>query len=431
VGILVLIGLLNDYGYVRFQPMTLQELLQEAEKFLAKGKLIQARKHARKAMEKEPGCAKAWELLVTVLRTEGKREDALDAVRRARDMYEVDSKILKELEEDLGTTLEGLLEEAEKCMEQNNWSRAAEFAKSATDKDPESVTAWQVLAYALKWEGKREEAAATIKKAQELYEVNSDVLKQLASELEKNVRPGTLAAEHEKKGEEFKLRRQYDLAVECYEKALDILGEMTGECPEQLLVTGAEAVQERRMGEFTKLDAVPTPEQDGRPIWQNKTGQYLFYWKPAGCWRIGPKYSDGGAGVKSTGKEVKPMCPTKCSAWKTHHGGAWTTEHAVTVKRGEITTVEKQDKALRLRLVRSRAECAQQLQDWSTVKSDATTLLAEDPNDYRALLLRAVAYESLEKYKAALTDAMKVLATDPRNAAANRIVHNCQQEIGY
>jgi len=82
-----------------------------------------------------------------------------------------------------------------------------------------------------------------------------------------------------------------------------------------------------------------------------------------------------------------------------------------------------------LRLHRRRAECAQQLQDWSTCRLDATALLEEDPNDSRALLQRACANESLEKFKAALADARRLLAIDPKNSAANRIAHNCQQAL--
>lgn len=87
------------------------------------------------------------------------------------------------------------------------------------------------------------------------------------------------------------------------------------------------------------------------------------------------------------------------------------------------------DRPLYLRLLRRRAECAQQLQDWGQCRRDATSLLEEDPNDARALLQRAAANEALEKFQAALDDARRLLTIDRTSAAANRIVHNCQQAL--
>merc|ERR1712039_396378 len=86
-------------------------------------------------------------------------------------------------------------------------------------------------------------------------------------------------------------------------------------------------------------------------------------------------------------------------------------------------------RVVRLRLIRRRAECAQQLHDWSVCRRDATELLHADPNDARALLQRASANEALEKFAAALEDARKLLAMDPKNPVANRLVHNCQKAL--
>merc|ERR1719215_743555 len=84
---------------------------------------------------------------------------------------------------------------------------------------------------------------------------------------------------------------------------------------------------------------------------------------------------------------------------------------------------------IRLRLLRRRAECAQQLHDWSVCRRDATEILEADPSDARALLQRASANEALEKFAAALKDARKLLAMDPKNPFANRLVHNCQKAL--
>eukprot|EP00927_Polykrikos_kofoidii_P050857 TRINITY_DN44705_c0_g1_i1.p1 TRINITY_DN44705_c0_g1~~TRINITY_DN44705_c0_g1_i1.p1 ORF type:complete len:330 (-),score=61.39 TRINITY_DN44705_c0_g1_i1:301-1167(-) len=207
-----------------------------------------------------------------------------------------------------------LVSDAELCLSQNNYSRVKDLATKATDLDPECARAWELLATAQKWEGKREEALATVRKAHDLYEVKSSGLTALAKELEGNHDPGALAAECERKGEAFVGRRQYDLAFECYTQAIDALGE-------------------------------------------------------------------------------------------TNNGST----------------------AIRLR--RQRAECAQQLQDWSVCRRDATAVLEQEPNDAKVLLQRAAANEALEKFSAALDDARKCLSMDPKNSAANRILHNSQQAL--
>jgi len=126
-------------------------------------------------------------------------------------------------EESRAPTLPELLSEAERCFKQNNYARAQELASKATDLDPENAQAWELLATAQKWEGKREDALATVKKAQDIYEVQSEGLTTLARELEQAESPADMAAECEVKGEEFLSKRMYDLASECYTKAIDAL----------------------------------------------------------------------------------------------------------------------------------------------------------------------------------------------------------------
>lgn len=126
-------------------------------------------------------------------------------------------------EESRPPNLPELLSEAERCVKQNSYARAQELASKATDLDPENAQAWELLATAQKWDGKREDALATVKKAQEIYEVHSEGLTALARELEQAESPGDIAAECEAKGEEFLGKRMYDLACECYTKAIDAL----------------------------------------------------------------------------------------------------------------------------------------------------------------------------------------------------------------
>lgn len=118
-----------------------------------------------------------------------------------------------------------LLEDAERALQQNNWSRVKELAKKLADADPESARAWELLATAQKWCGEREEAKATVKKARDIYEVDSEGLRSLAKELESSKPSSNMVAEFEKKAEGFFGQRQYDLAVECYNKALEAVGE--------------------------------------------------------------------------------------------------------------------------------------------------------------------------------------------------------------
>jgi len=175
------------------------------------------------------------------------------------------------------------------------------------------------LATAQMWEGKRELAAATVRKATEVYEVRSEALARLCKELEEPHDDAAFAEASEERGEEFMAKRQYDLASGCYTKALDALGELA-----------------------------------------------------------------------ASAHPLKPM---------------------------------------RLRILRRRAECAQQLQEWGACRRDSTEILEHDHADVAALLRRAAANEALEKFKEALDDARRLLAIDPRNSAANRIAHSCQQAL--
>lgn len=214
-------------------------------------------------------------------------------------------------------SLETCISEAERCLGNNNYDRAELLAKQATDMDAECAKAWELLATAQQWAGKREEALTTVKSALETFEVQSEGLNKLKRDLQSKS-PAEIAVECEAKGQEFMSKRMYDLAIDCYNKAIDAL---------------------------------------------------------------------------------------------------------------EAAEVAAADRPLFLRLRRSRAECSQQLQDWSLCRKDATVLLEEDPSDARALLQRAAANEALEKFKAALEDARKLLTIDSKSVAANRIAHNCQQAL--
>eukprot|EP00930_Biecheleria_cincta_P100712 TRINITY_DN92328_c0_g1_i1.p1 TRINITY_DN92328_c0_g1~~TRINITY_DN92328_c0_g1_i1.p1 ORF type:complete len:296 (-),score=76.32 TRINITY_DN92328_c0_g1_i1:55-942(-) len=132
---------------------------------------------------------------------------------------------------------EELLEEAERCLQQNSWDKVQALAKQVTDADPEHARAWELQATALKWDGKREEALNVVERARDLYEVKSSKLDELFKELSSVESPVDMATECETKGDEFISKRQYDLAADIVQKALDALesAESTSEVSAQRL----------------------------------------------------------------------------------------------------------------------------------------------------------------------------------------------------
>eukprot|EP00931_Biecheleriopsis_adriatica_P077240 TRINITY_DN50842_c0_g1_i1.p1 TRINITY_DN50842_c0_g1~~TRINITY_DN50842_c0_g1_i1.p1 ORF type:complete len:294 (-),score=84.57 TRINITY_DN50842_c0_g1_i1:193-1074(-) len=121
-------------------------------------------------------------------------------------------------------TPQDLLAEAERCLAQNSWGKVLELSRQVSDADPENARAWELQATALKWEGRREEALGVVEKARSLYEVQSRTLDELAKELSVAESPANAAKEFHEKGEDFVSKRQYDLAAECFRKALEVLG---------------------------------------------------------------------------------------------------------------------------------------------------------------------------------------------------------------
>lgn len=122
--------------------------------------------------------------------------------------------------------IETLLENAEQALGQNNYKRVQELAQKLLDLDPENTRAWEMLVLSLKFEGNRSEAAANAKKAFELYEVDSETLKKLRQELHGKcdvAAAATLAGENAQKGDDFVSKRQYDLAIDCYNRCIETL----------------------------------------------------------------------------------------------------------------------------------------------------------------------------------------------------------------
>lgn len=85
-----------------------------------------------------------------------------------------------------------------------------------------------------------------------------------------------------------------------------------------------------------------------------------------------------------------------------------------------INELKEDERDLKIALYNNVAHCQVQLYEPKKVISACTTVLDLDPFNGKALLRRAVAYESLEKTRAAMNDFQKVLLIDPTNQLANK-----------
>ena len=61
----------------------------------------------------------------------------------------------------------------------------------------------------------------------------------------------------------------------------------------------------------------------------------------------------------------------------------------------------------------NRAACFKQLSNFEGTIEDSTHVLEHKPDDVKALMRRAQAYEACERYKSALQDIRQVLAYQP------------------
>eukprot|EP01108_Squamamoeba_japonica_P009784 TRINITY_DN92_c0_g1_i1.p2 TRINITY_DN92_c0_g1~~TRINITY_DN92_c0_g1_i1.p2 ORF type:complete len:255 (+),score=142.63 TRINITY_DN92_c0_g1_i1:129-893(+) len=87
------------------------------------------------------------------------------------------------------------------------------------------------------------------------------------------------------------------------------------------------------------------------------------------------------------------------------------------------------DQALKVALYNNVAHCQVQLYEPKKVISACTTVIDIEPFNAKALLRRAVAYESIEKTRAAMNDFQQVLLVDPGNALANKGAARCRNAL--
>lgn len=77
----------------------------------------------------------------------------------------------------------------------------------------------------------------------------------------------------------------------------------------------------------------------------------------------------------------------------------------------------------------NRAGCYQQLSDFDAVVEETNIVLAQEPENIKALVRRMRALEPLEKYNEALADARKVLEKEAGNEAANQMQHRLSKAV--
>lgn len=92
----------------------------------------------------------------------------------------------------------------------------------------------------------------------------------------------------------------------------------------------------------------------------------------------------------------------------------------------ELTPGDTEDKA---NYFSNRAACLQQTHQYRSVVSDANEALRISPAHVKALLRRAIAYEGLEKWQAALDDYQQVNSLSPGMSNVSQGVLRCQRAL--
>lgn len=94
------------------------------------------------------------------------------------------------------------------------------------------------------------------------------------------------------------------------------------------------------------------------------------------------------------------------------------TEEAITCyTRAAAATTDPKERSV---IYSNRAACWSQQQNWSKMLEDANLALADDSDNVKAYLRRAIAYEGLEKYQLAINDFKAVLERDPNAMIASK-----------
>jgi len=88
-------------------------------------------------------------------------------------------------------------------------------------------------------------------------------------------------------------------------------------------------------------------------------------------------------------------------------------EEAIKSYTKALNAITDKSSELALKCYSNRAACYKQLSNFDGTIEDSTSVLEHKPDDAKALMRRAQAYEACERYKSALQDVRQVLAYGP------------------
>ena len=88
-------------------------------------------------------------------------------------------------------------------------------------------------------------------------------------------------------------------------------------------------------------------------------------------------------------------------------------EEAIKSYTRALDAISDKSSELALKCYSNRAACFKQLSNFDGVIADSTSVLEHRPEDIKALVRRAQAYEACERYKSALQDVRQVLGYGP------------------
>uniref|UniRef100_K3X3Q4 Hsp70-Hsp90 organising protein n=1 Tax=Globisporangium ultimum (strain ATCC 200006 / CBS 805.95 / DAOM BR144) TaxID=431595 RepID=K3X3Q4_GLOUD len=94
-----------------------------------------------------------------------------------------------------------------------------------------------------------------------------------------------------------------------------------------------------------------------------------------------------------------------------------------------LEVCDDQSSTLALSCYNNRAACNQQLSNFSAVIRDCSHVLEFEPENQKALLRRALAYEGLERYRLALQDIRTLNSINPNIDIANKAQHRLGEYV--
>jgi stress-induced-phosphoprotein 1 len=104
-------------------------------------------------------------------------------------------------------------------------------------------------------------------------------------------------------------------------------------------------------------------------------------------------------------------------------------EQAIEFYTQALDSTDDHNSTVALSCYNNRAACNQQLSNFSAVIRDCTHVLEFEPENQKALLRRALAYEGLERYRLALQDVRALNSINPNIEIANKAQHRLGEYV--